>query len=122
VILDTRFWNGRDWRSELVRIPAGVNPVEWSLLKGVSCPTEARCYAVGQTACVAVGASNWQDGTAAQEQDLYYAYQNVSGVNQWAGTTTAGTYNGTALNAVDCASGYQCIAVGQATAGMSKSD
>jgi hypothetical protein len=156
------FWNGRSWHPDVIHTETGLSSVQWSLLEGVSCPTETRCYAVGQSgpaqpdqeldlfatwtagqgwtyttlnatqtivlnlsgvscsslnACFAVGQSNWKGGSPASEQDLYYAYQQVNGTYQWAGTTTAGTYSGVALNAVACPGDYQCVAVGQGTAG-----
>jgi hypothetical protein len=96
------FWNGRSWHPQVVHTQAGLSTEQWSLFEGVSCPTQTRCYAVGQAG----------PPQPDMEDDLLATWTQGQG---WTYTSLLGTQtNVLNLSGVSCSSLDACFAVGQA--------
>lgn len=90
-------WNGTRWRVMRVRTPSGAR--SGISLSGVSCPTAARCFAVG-----AYGSSSGQGLTLAQEWNgsSWRLLKPVNPANN----------EGSSLVSVACPRTASCVAVG----------
>jgi hypothetical protein len=95
------FWNGRSWHPQVVHTQAGLSADQWSLFEGVSCPTQTRCYAVGQAG----------PPQPDMEDDLLATWTQGQG---WTYTMLDGTQtNVLNMSGVSCSSLDACFAVGQ---------